>query len=178
MTPDIRLAESFARERHATQTRKGAAAEPYATHLEEVAAMVAACGGDVVSVAAAWLHDTVEDCPPTSFEELEEVFGAEVSAVVRELTDDKSLEKDERKRLQVVNAAAKSPRAALVKIADKTSNLMALAASPPAEWDKARKLDYVKWAEEVVEALPQGHEAARRRFRDAADRARASITGE
>ena len=50
---------------------------------------------------AAVLHDTVEDTD-TTLDEIEEVFGAEVRRIVYEVTDDKSLPKAERKRLQVL----------------------------------------------------------------------------
>jgi len=153
-------AEAFARRCHAGQIRKGAACEPYTTHLEEVAALVAKWGGSEIEVAAAWLHDTVEDCPPTSFEDLEAEFGFQVADIVRELTDDKSLPKEQRKRLQVSNASKKSASAALVKLADKSSNVGALNHSPPTDWSRERRLEYVEWAETVINALPRLPKAA------------------
>lgn len=54
---------------------------------------------------AAILHDTVEDTD-TTFEEIERIFGTEVMNLVKEVTDDKSLPKQERKRLQVEHASA------------------------------------------------------------------------
>ncbi len=173
MTETIRAAEAFARAAHDGQTRKGAAREPYAVHLEEVAALVAAWGGDEAAVAAAWLHDTVEDCGVTGAD-LAARFGPQVAAVVLELTDDKALPKPERKRLQVVNAPRKSPRAALVKLADKTSNLCAILASPPVHWDRARQLAYVDWAETVVGALPRTPDNGLAAFRAAAEAVRRS----
>lgn len=59
----------------------------------------------------------------TTFSEIEERFGAEVRRVVEEVTDDKSLPKMERKRLQIERAPACSRRAKLVKLADKLHNL-------------------------------------------------------
>ncbi|NXU38589.1 MESH1 pyrophosphohydrolase, partial [Drymodes brunneopygia] len=59
----------------------------------------------------------------TTFSEIEERFGAEVRSVVEEVTDDKSLPKLERKRLQIERAPACSHRAKLVKLADKLYNL-------------------------------------------------------
>ena len=50
------------------------------------------------TIAAAWLHDTVEDYPPTSLEEIAALFGEDVASIVAELTDDKSLSKAERKQ--------------------------------------------------------------------------------
>ena len=66
------------------------------------------------------------------------------------MTDDKSLRKEERKRLQIEKTAAKSPRAKLLKLADKTSNLRSLVLSPPRGWTEERLRDYVVWAEAVV----------------------------
>jgi (p)ppGpp synthase/HD superfamily hydrolase len=147
----VSAAAAYAAERHVGQRRKGAAAEPYLNHLAEVAALLAEAGDppDAVLIAAGWLHDTVEDTG-TRRDELEERFGPEVAALVAEVTDDKSLPKAERKQLQIVTAPKKSERAKLLKLADKTSNLRALAGSPPAHWEEARCLAYVDWAEEVV----------------------------
>ena len=61
-------------------------------------------------VAAGFLHDTLEDTP-TEYEELVAVFGTDVAEVVSAVTDDKSLPKAERKRLQVEHAPKKSVRA-------------------------------------------------------------------
>jgi hypothetical protein len=170
-TEKISQAEAFARKCHEDQFRKGHAKEPYAVHLEEVADLVRSYGGNEIEICAAWLHDTVEDCPPTSFADLESLFGIEVADVVRELTDDKSLEKAERKRMQVVNAPHKSSSAALVKLCDKTSNLRAIANSPPKDWDYERRSAYVQWAITVVNALPHKPEPGLENFWSAVDAA-------
>ncbi|MFC4671390.1 HD domain-containing protein [Seohaeicola nanhaiensis] len=161
----IRSAETFARSAHAGQFRKGAARLPYDTHLAEVADFVTRHGGDPAAVAAAWLHDTVEDTE-VSFADLEAKFGAEVTGLVRELTDDKALAKAERKRMQVVHAPGKSPKAALVKLGDKTSNVRSLRLNPPG-WPPERIAAYVAWAAQVVGALPPQSEAALAEFRAA-----------
>ena len=82
--------------------------------------------------------------------ELTAAFGPRVASLVAEVTDDKSLPKAERKRLQIEHAAHASTGAKMIKIADKTSNLRALAASPPAGWARERRDDYLNWASEVV----------------------------
>lgn len=147
-------AMALAAERHVGQRRKGAAGEPYVNHVIEVAALVAEAsdGADAAIVAAALLHDTVEDTA-TSHAELVAMFGDDVAALVAECTDDKALPKDERKRLQVAHAPSRSPRAKLIKLADKTSNLRSLATSPPARWESERRLAYVAWARDVVAGL-------------------------
>ena len=103
-------------------------------------------------IAAALLHDTVEDTE-TMPEELIAEFNSDIAQLVREVTDDESLSKQDRKNLQVANASKKSPRAKLLKLADKTSNLRSMAHSPPENWDTARKQEYINWAAEVVAGL-------------------------
>jgi len=144
-------AYDFAAARHAGQRRKGEAGEPYINHLTEVARLVAEASGgaDADLVAAAVLHDTVEDTPTTP-QELSALFGPRVAALVAEVTDDKTLPKAERKRLQIEHAGHASAGAKIIKIADKTSNLRALAASPPMGWAADRKADYALWAKAVV----------------------------
>ncbi len=152
----ILAAAKFASEKHAAQKRKGAAAEPYVNHLIEVA-QLAANSSDVLDaelVMAAFLHDTIEDTGTTA-KELEQAFGSDISALVVEMTDDKSLPKDVRKELQVTNAPHKSARAQVLKLADKISNLRSILASPPADWSAERKRQYFAWAKRVVDALPQ-----------------------
>jgi GTP diphosphokinase / guanosine-3',5'-bis(diphosphate) 3'-diphosphatase len=147
-------AASFAARAHAAQKRKGAAGEPYVNHALEVARLVAAAlpAPDTNLVIAALLHDTVEDTAVTP-EEIAARFGEDVSTLVSELTDDKSLPRAERKRLQVENAPRKSPRAQMVKIADKISNVRAILESPPAGWSEERRREYIAWARQVVAAL-------------------------
>lgn len=144
-------AADYAARQHLAQRRKGERAEPYINHLTEVATLLAEAtdGNDVVLVMGGLLHDTLEDTDST-YEDLAQRFGPEVAALVAEVTDDKSLKKEERKRLQVEKAASKSPRARMLKIADKTSNLRSLIESPPKGWTEERLRDYVVWAEQVV----------------------------
>ena len=151
---DVLKAAHFAAEKHSGQRRKGATAEPYINHLLEVAELVsgALAEPDTNLVIAALLHDTIEDAGVTK-EELEQAFGADVAELVAELTDDKTLPKAERKRLQVVNAPKKSVRAAVVKIADKMSNLRGILSSPPTDWSVQRRREYFDWARQVVDAL-------------------------
>ncbi len=145
-------AAHFAAVRHASQRRKGEAAEPYVNHLLEVAHLVAEAGLDTATVTAALLHDTVEDTATTR-EELVAEFGETVAAMVMELTDDKSLPKAERKRLQVERAPHKSAGAQAIKAADKISNLRSILDSPPSDWDEQRKREYFAFAKAVVDGL-------------------------
>jgi GTP diphosphokinase / guanosine-3',5'-bis(diphosphate) 3'-diphosphatase len=147
----VTRALDFAARKHRDQRRKGAAAEPYINHLTEVARLVAEAteGEDTIAVLGALLHDVIEDTK-TVREELEREFGEEVALLVAEVTDDKRLPRSERKRLQVESASSKSRRAKLIKVADKTSNLRAIVASPPVDWDARRQLEYLEWASKVV----------------------------
>ena len=149
----IEEAKRFAEEAHRGQTRKGAGAEPYVIHLAEVAELVTRFGGSETAILAAWLHDTVEDCTVTQAD-IAALFGEAVARVVMELTDDKSLPKPERKRLQIVHAPQKSPEAALVKLCDKMSNVRAVGVNPPLHWPQDRKRAYVDWAVMVTDGLP------------------------
>ena len=88
---------------------------------------------DLTTLVAAVLHDTVEETG-TTLAEVEALFGAEVRALVAEVTDDKSLPKAERKRLQIEHAPNLSHHAKEIKIADKISNILEITHNPPADW--------------------------------------------
>ena len=150
-------AAMFAARVHATHRRKGASGEPYVNHVLEVAQILAEHGAPEEAVIAGLLHDTVEDSDqdpdPITHDRLVAEFGPAVAALVAEATDDKSLPKETRKALQVRGAAEKSDAAKMLKLADKISNLRAIAASPPANWEHARRVEYVGWAGRVAVGL-------------------------
>ena len=179
----VSRAADYAARRHVGQRRKGVSQEPYVNHLAEVAHLLAQA---LVQprpqlLAAAWLHDTLEDTCPTREDyenaraEIEQLFGPAVLEIVLEVTDDKSLPKAERKRLQVETTARKSPDARLLKLADKTSNLYALALSPPKDWDRERMVAYIRWAEAVVASCRGCNAELERAFDMAAAAARAKV---
>ena len=151
---EVLRAARFAAEKHADQKRKGVAKEPYVNHLLEVAQLVsmALAAPDTNLVQAALLHDTIEDTKTTR-EELIDHFGSDVANLVVEMTDDKLLSKQERKRLQIENAPKKSERAQTIKLADKIANLRSILSSPPTNWDLQRQREYFTWAELVVGGL-------------------------
>jgi (p)ppGpp synthase/HD superfamily hydrolase len=150
----ILSAANFAAEKHAGQRRKGRGGEPYINHLLEVAQLVSSAlpEPDTNLVVAALLHDVIEDVGVTK-KQLVVRFGSDVTELVSEVTDDKSLPKAEQKRLQVETAPHKSVRAQAIKLADKISNLRSILASPPADWDFQRKREYFEWAKLVVDGL-------------------------
>jgi guanosine-3',5'-bis(diphosphate) 3'-pyrophosphohydrolase len=156
---------AFAAERHRDQTRKGEEASPYINHPIEVARILAAEGGvtDSIVLAAAILHDTVEDTCTTHLE-LCERFGRAIADVVAEVTDDKDLPKGERKRLQIEHAPHLSARAKQVKLADKIANIRDVAERPPKWWPLERRQQYFDWAKEVVDGLRGVDPALERAF--------------
>ena len=168
ITSELLRALHFAADKHRDQRRKDPAASPYVNHPIAVAELLArvALVADPVTLLAAILHDTVEDTE-TTFEELEREFGSRVRSVVEEVTDDKSLPKQERKRRQVEHAAHLSDRAKLVKLADKTSNVRDVAENPPRDWSLERRSEYLDWAEAVVAGCRGTNAALERAFDDA-----------
>lgn len=126
-------AASFAAHQHRDQRRKDVGASPYINHPLMLADILASEGSvtDTETVCAALLHDTIEDTKTTP-DELRALFGAEIAALVQEVTDDKTLLKHERKLAQVEHAAHISDKAKLVKLADKITNLRDVVNSPPA----------------------------------------------
>lgn len=150
----ILKAASFAAEKHRGQLRKDAESTAYINHPLEVARIVVEEGreSDPEIIAAALLHDTIEDTETTE-SELAELFGTRVASLVAEVTDDKSLPKADRKWLQVVNAQKKAPGAALIKTADKIANVRDLIYRPPQAWSTAKKIEYLDWATSVVGGL-------------------------
>jgi guanosine-3',5'-bis(diphosphate) 3'-pyrophosphohydrolase len=150
-------AVAFAAEKHRHQRRKDAEASPYINHPIALASLLKREGIDDVAVlCAALLHDTIEDTKTTP-DELRVAFGEVITSVVLEVTDDKNLDKAERKRLQIQHAPTLSERARLVKLADKICNVYDIAAAPPANWTLARKQQYLRWAKDVVDRLRGTH---------------------
>ena len=153
LTEDIIRAISFASIKHKSQSRKGKKHIPYINHPIEVVRLLWEEGKvrDKSVLIAAILHDTIEDTHTTP-EEIKETFGQEVLDLVLEVTDDKSLPKKERKKLQILHAPNASKGAKQIKLADKCSNLYDIIHSPP-DWPVERKMEYIWWAVSVVDGL-------------------------
>jgi len=141
----------YAADLHKEAKRKGKAGEPYVNHVIEVAELLARVGGvhDIATLQAAILHDVVEDTEAT-FEDIERGFGADVRRIVEQVTDDRCLPKHERKQRQIEKAPNLTDAAKMVKIADKISNVCAIMLSPPPDWSRERRLEYVDWSARVV----------------------------
>ena len=145
----------FAARKHREQRRKGAAGSPYINHPIAVANILVEIGEvhDTTVLTAAILHDTIEDTETTAAE-LSHHFGEAVSVLVQEVTDDKSLPKARRKELQIQHAPGFSPEATLIKLGDKIHNVGEIANDPPPDWPLERRLEYLAWADSVIENAP------------------------
>ncbi|EDW83097.1 uncharacterized protein Dwil_GK22495 [Drosophila willistoni] len=144
----------YAAHKHRDQRRKDPQESPYVNHVINVSTILAVEAGieDENVLMAALLHDVVEDTD-ASFADVEELFGGDICSLVREVTDDKTLEKQQRKRLQIANAAKTSSRAKLIKLADKLDNLRDLQINTPRGWTEERRVQYFVWAKQVVDQL-------------------------
>lgn len=179
MSDLIAKADAFAELKHRGQTRKDAARSPYIDHPRALRAILQDEGGvrEPAILAAALLHDVLEDCvgvapedpgfdvTKTALEaEIGAAFGAEVLGLVRELTDDKKLPKDQRKEAQVRHAGHASPGAKLIKLADKIANLRDIRRAPPADWSPQRRQAYFDWAKRVVDQVRGVHAGLEQAF--------------
>jgi len=166
---DLKLlikALNFAADKHRNQRRKNVDAFPYINHPISLVNILCneAHITDITVICGALLHDTVEDTETTA-EELAIEFGREISTVVMEVTDDRSIEtRQKRKQLQVEHASQISDQAKLLKLADKISNLRDLAKDPPASWSLERQREYFDWAKRVIDELRGTHAELERLF--------------
>ena len=119
--PALMRATLFAAEKHRGQRRKDVDKTPYINHPIMVVNLLANVG---------------------RITDLETLQAG--------MLHDKSLEKPERKRLQIEHAPHLSPRAKCIKIADKIANLTDLLNAPPATWPEERLRQYVVWSRQVV----------------------------
>ena len=163
----ILKAAHFAAEQHRDQRRKDIHASPYIIHPISVALAISQIGGvdDPEILAAALLHDTLEDTK-TEPEDLEAEFGKKVCEYVLDVTDDKTLQKDERKRRQIEHAKKISKGAALIKLGDKISNVTDVIDNPPVGWNINRRKEYLDWAEKVIENCPKVNDRMENKFQE------------
>jgi guanosine-3',5'-bis(diphosphate) 3'-pyrophosphohydrolase len=182
----ILRALEFAAQRHRKQFRKGEERAPFINHPIQVANLLVNEGheNDPVLLAGAILHDVIEDTVESSgekqalIEEISMIFGNDVLSLTLEVTDDKSLRKVERKRLQVENAPHKSDNAKKLKIADKILNIRDIMNDPPVGWHLDRIIEYFDWSEKVVEGLRGVNPVLDKMFDDALFKARQKYAGE
>lgn len=162
----ILSAAEYAAQAHRGQTRKGESRRPYVEHVLAVAATLADHGvQDPITLAAALLHDTIEDCGRTH-DELALRFGAQVADVVVEVSDDPDMTQAQRRQCQMDSAPALSREACLVKLSDKINNVIEVGADPGIGWSVERRRDYVQWSRRVVANMPPTHAGLERLFED------------
>ena len=125
--------------------------EPYIVHPAVVASIVARVPHTREMLAAAWLHDVVEDCG-VSVADISARFNPRIGLIVQEVSDDPALSGMARKDAQVVKVGMISPEGKLIKVADKICNLQDVLYRPPVTWDEARKAAYFDFAERVFKA--------------------------
>ena len=169
-------AADFAAYKHRNQKRKDEEKTPYINHPIAVAKIISEIGNveDPEVLAAALLHDTIEDTKTTP-EELIDHFGERVCNLVQEVTDDKNLPKLERKQRQIDHAKEISEGAALIKLGDKISNVTDITNTPPTNWDSNRRLEYFDWAEKVINNCPKVNEKLENYFKDIIQKGREKL---
>lgn len=155
--PVVEKARLFAWEAHdSIGHRRKYVDAPYAIHLEAVAGLVTEVTSDPEVIAAAWLHDVVEDTPAT-LEDIQREFGARVAALVDELTDVSVPEdgsRETRKTKDRLHTAGASPEAKTIKLADLIDNSRSVVKHDPGfakvyMWEKRL----------LLEVLREGHPA-------------------
>jgi len=172
----ILKAAHFAAKKHRDQRRKDEDASPYINHPISVAKIISEIGNveDPEVLAAALLHDTIEDTE-TTIDELIDNFGERVCSLVQEVTDDKTLPRLQRKQRQIDHANEISEGAVLIKLGDKISNVTDIANIPPTNWDRNRRLEYFDWAEKVINNCPKVNEKLENHFKDSIQKGREKL---
>ena len=127
----IKFAYTYAKEMHEGQVRLSG--DPYISHPIAVAEIVAQLGLDTDSICAAFLHDTVEDCPEkTSLEKVMELFGGDVALLVDGVTKIKSINIEDKEEEHIENvrrmllAMSKDIRVIFIKLCDRVHNMRTL----------------------------------------------------
>lgn len=169
-TERILTAIQFAIRKHNGQTRKNKDGTPipYIEHPVETVRLLVKYGvTDEVALVAAVLHDTLEDTT-TTVEELEDLFGSEVTAVVKEVTDDKTLGKNERKEEQIRRAPKYSKAARNVKLADCTHNIFSILTHPP-KWNEESIRGYIRVKRRLVDILADSNQELANHFYEMAE---------
>ena len=152
MSELVERARAFAAKAHEGQTRLNKAKTPLVAHLEEVVSLVRESGGNDEELAAAWLHDVIEDTP-VLFTDVAKNFGDKVASIVFGLTDPpkfSGLHTLERKTAQAERVRFLNDSVKRVKIADQTSNVRSVTTDSPVNWDTQKCLDYTEGARKIV----------------------------
>lgn len=146
----VKKAYDFAEKAHEGQFRRDKKT-PYFTHPVAVAGIVRAAGGTDEEVAAALLHDVVEDTKH-KLHELRNEFGWQVADIVEGLTDPDDiarLPRSERKEKQAEHVSGQPDSVKKIKMADQTCNVRDILADP-SKWKPHAAREYILGADKVV----------------------------
>jgi (p)ppGpp synthase/HD superfamily hydrolase len=165
--PLTQAAIDFASERHAGQRRGGDQA-PYVVHPLEAASLLERSNYPDQVVAAAVLHDVLEDTP-TDRAELEERFGPEVAALVETVSDDPSIDDEDERRDEVRERVRRADDyAAAIYAADKISKTrelrLMIADGDDPEVIESKRRHYEKSLAMLEEVIPGSRLAELLRF--------------
>jgi len=158
----IERAKIKAMQAHINQKRKYTG-EPYFVHLQEVASIIESIGGSNEQIAAAYLHDIVEDTPVT-LEEIWVEFGSIITGLVEALTDVSKLSDGNRvirKQIDLEHTAKASPEAKTIKLADIISNTSSIV-----EYDKDFAKVFLYETERILHVLIEGDSSLYKRASD------------
>ena len=133
---------------HDGQYRQGDKKLPYVSHVVAVAFLAREYGGDDCVIAAALLHDTVEDTPYT-VAELRADFGDRVADIVTGVSEDKSLPKPERKLRYIENLTTAPVESAFISACDLLHNLRSMVEDFPMADDRFREYFFTPQAIEI-----------------------------
>ena len=142
------MAENFAITAHAGQFLRNVSKEPFIMHPRRVVALVKESGGTAEEIAAAWLHDVVEDTKVT-LDQIKEQFGGLIADMVDGLTDPPHFAGNPnkiRKAWQAERVVKKSASVKRIKIADQTVNTQLMGFDPPVDYDVNARLEYIEGA--------------------------------
>jgi (p)ppGpp synthase/HD superfamily hydrolase len=160
----ISEAQRFAKNAHrGIDHRRKYSHKPYEVHLAAVAELVASVCRDPEMIAAAWLHDTVEDTP-TTLADIEKRFGKRVAQLVSELTDvsrPAQGNRAARKQIDRLHTAKASARAMTIKLADLIDNCQDIYRADPGF---ARV--YLGEVASLMEVLMQGDKSLYKRLQE------------
>jgi (p)ppGpp synthase/HD superfamily hydrolase len=164
----ISTADAIAESAHAGQVSKYTGA-PYVRHPRAVAALVMTVAHTPAMIAAALLHDVLEDTAVTE-DELRAAVGDEVTGLVKELTDQvppSAGNRALRKQLEAERLAATSAQAQTIKMGDLIDNVKSIAAH-----DRGFARVYLREKDALIALLTKADPALRERARQEADKAR------
>lgn len=122
----INKAILFATNAHAGQTRKGTTI-PFIVHPMEVGVIVSHITTDEEIISAAILHDTVEDCPQVTIEQIREEFGEKIATWVACESEDKTKTWMERKQYTIDHLKTQCKEVQYIALADKLANIRSIA---------------------------------------------------